>query len=260
MADSPTEVLNYFDCAEAAQRYARGRPRGQSVALAMMESVLHESLPVASALDVGCGTGHSSMALLPYAWQIVGLEPSSAMLAEAERHPRIEYLRGYAECMPFRNGEFDLVTASSAYCWFDHSRFLADAVRVLRPEGWLVVYKAASMGRIPGTPEFESWRRTVFADRFSKVVRNDEPLSAERAQSFGLREIAREVRIFTRRFELEAYIENLLTHSSVIRVVYDGSATLAEIRAWFRTELAPFFPPAGAIFAHEARCQVLRRV
>lgn len=44
-----------------------------------------------------------------------------------------------AEELPFEDGSVDLVTAMSAFHWFDHSRFLQEAHRVLKPNGCLAV-------------------------------------------------------------------------------------------------------------------------
>jgi len=44
-----------------------------------------------------------------------------------------------AEELPFEDGSVDLVTAMSAFHWFDHSRFLQEAHRVLKPHGCLAL-------------------------------------------------------------------------------------------------------------------------
>ncbi len=254
---APT-VVNHFDSPEAARRYAAHRPRAQSTVLALLESVVGAALPVARALDVGCGPGHSTVALLPYAHRIVGLDASSAMLAEAAPHPQIEYRKGHAEALPFRSGDFDLLTVSSAYHWFDHDRFLTEAARVLRDDGWLVLYKAAALGR-PLDPALAQWRREVFKPRFPRVARNSEPLSAGSAATFGFLECAREERITTRRHSLGAHLDNLFTHSRVLRTLGETGESADETRAWLQRELAPFFPDGTAEFAHEVRFHVLRR-
>lgn len=253
-------IVNYFDSPHAATRYAAFRPRGQARALAMMASVIDEALPVSRALDVGCGTGNSTVALLPYAKAIVGLDPSAAMLVEAPRHPNIEYRRGYAEALPFRGADFDLVTASSAYHWFDHERFLGEVSRVLRPGGWLVLYKAGSTGTITHSPAFAQWRREVFHVRYPKVARNSEPLTPERAADHGFVECAHEVSSFSLRHPLDRYVDNLLSHSSVLRAIDYRQEPVTAVRAWLQAELAPFFPQGSAEFTHECRLHVLRRL
>ena len=252
-------VVNYFVAPESAHRYAANRPRGHARVLALMEQALHGGLPVERALDVGCGAGHSTVALLPYARGIEGVDSSSEMLGLAPRHERIAYRKGHAEALPCRSGEYDLVTVSSAYHWFDHERFLGEAARVLKPGGWLVLYKAGSTGKLPGRPDFEFWRREVLNARYPKVARNGEPLTGERAAQFGFTETYCEKTTHSRRYTITEYVENLLTHSSVVRVVDGGQEPVGAAREWLRTELAAFFPEGVAEFAHEDRIHVLRR-
>lgn len=44
-----------------------------------------------------------------------------------------------AEELPFADGSVDLLTAASAAHWFDQSRFLAEADRVLKPHGCMAL-------------------------------------------------------------------------------------------------------------------------
>ncbi len=46
-----------------------------------------------TALDVGCGVGTSSLALVPYAKRVIGYDPSQAMIEKATPHPTISYTR-----------------------------------------------------------------------------------------------------------------------------------------------------------------------
>ena len=47
--------------------------------------------------------------------------------------------QGPAEDLPFQDGSVDLLTAASAAHWFDQSRFLAEASRVLKPRGCMAL-------------------------------------------------------------------------------------------------------------------------
>lgn len=257
-AAAATEAVNYFDSPLAARRYAAHRPRAHAQVLEILRREMAGLLPVERAADVGCGTGHSSIALLPYAGAVVGIDPSSEMLKQAERHPRIEYRKGYAEALPVRAGEFDLVSVSSAYHWFDQERFVAEAARVLRPGGWLVLYKTGSIGSIADQPRFTTWRREVLKVRYPKIARHGERLTAELAAACGFAEFSGETFADVRRYTLDEYVENLLTHSSVIRVVERGPEPVDAVRAWLRDELGGYFPGGTAQFTHESWIQVFR--
>jgi ubiquinone/menaquinone biosynthesis C-methylase UbiE len=94
-------------------------------------------------LDVGCGTGYllrRAAARLPDAVELVGVDPSQAMIATAEAartDDRISLLGGIgAEHLPFSEETFDLVTATTSFDhWSDQPAGLAECARVLRGGG-----------------------------------------------------------------------------------------------------------------------------
>jgi len=252
-------IINHFNSQEAAARYAGNRPQSHRRVLALVESILGAALPVERALDVGCGTGHSTVALLPLARAVVGLDSSRFMLAQAGGDPAIEYRCGYAEALPFARGSFDLLTVCSAYHWFDQEKFLHEAARVLRGGGWLVLYKVGSTGRIADNAQFDTWKREVFRTRYPKAQRNDAVLTEERAVGFGFHDVAREGLTHCVRHTLDEYVDNLLTHSSLIGAMDRGQESVAETRRWLHQELRPFFTEGSAEFLHEDWIHILGR-
>lgn len=258
-AEVADPVINYFNSQEAAARYAGSRPQSHGRVLGLLRKFLGADLPVARALDVGCGTGHSTLALVPLARSVVGLDSSRFMLVQAQLHAAVSYRCGYAEALPFGRGEFDLLTVCSAYHWFDQEKFLQESARVLRAGGWLVLYKVGSTGKIANSPEFERWRREVFRARYPRAVRNDEVLTTEKAAGVGFCDVARERQVHSVRHRIDAYVDNLLTHSSLIRVIDEQRESAAEIRAWLMDELAPFFPGGETEFVHEDWIHLLQR-
>ena len=252
-------IINHFNSQEAAARHAGNRPQSHRRVLALVESILGAALPVERALDVGCGTGHSTVALLPLARAVVGLDSSRFMLAQAGGDPAIEYRCGYAEALPFARGSFDLLTVCSAYHWFDQEKFLHEAARVLRSGGWLVLYKVGSTGRIADNAQFDTWKREVFRTRYPKAQRNDAVLTEERAVGFGFHDVAREGLTHCVRHTLDEYVDNLLTHSSLIGAMDRGQESVAETRRWLHQELRPFFTEGSAEFLHEDWIHILGR-
>ncbi|XP_012731630.2 putative methyltransferase DDB_G0268948 [Fundulus heteroclitus] len=94
------------------------------------------------AVDLGCGTGQHTRLLAPHFKEIVGIDVSECQLEEARSVPgytNITYRTGTAEELPFEDGTVDLLTASSAAHWFDRSRFLMEANRVLKPRGCIAL-------------------------------------------------------------------------------------------------------------------------
>jgi demethylmenaquinone methyltransferase/2-methoxy-6-polyprenyl-1,4-benzoquinol methylase len=95
-------------------------------------------------LDIGCGTGmmaKCAKAVVGADGFVVGVDPSSAMLARAVENGRVDAgIIGIAERLPVKDGEFDLVTMSFAL------RHVADLVgafremaRALKPGGELLI-------------------------------------------------------------------------------------------------------------------------
>jgi ubiquinone/menaquinone biosynthesis C-methylase UbiE len=95
-------------------------------------------------LDVGCGTG-ALLERLGLAYpdaRLSGLEPVPEMLAAARRRlpASVALEAGWAEHLPFDAGQFDAVVSSSAFHYVhDPEAALSEIVRVLRPNGRLVM-------------------------------------------------------------------------------------------------------------------------
>uniref|UniRef100_UPI0037E8DE01 putative methyltransferase DDB_G0268948 n=1 Tax=Semicossyphus pulcher TaxID=241346 RepID=UPI0037E8DE01 len=98
--------------------------------------------PHVLAVDLGCGTGQNSRLLAPHFQEVVGIDISECQLEVARGlpgYPNITYRKGVAEELPFPDSSVDLLTAASAAHWFDQSRFLAEASRVLKPRGCMAL-------------------------------------------------------------------------------------------------------------------------
>ncbi|XP_036946278.1 putative methyltransferase DDB_G0268948 [Acanthopagrus latus] len=92
------------------------------------------------AVDVGCGSGQSTIPLAAHFATVVGTDNSAAQLEMAltnSNPPNVSYRQCSAEELPFASGEVDLVMSMSAAQWFDRPKFLMEADRVLRPGGCL---------------------------------------------------------------------------------------------------------------------------
>lgn len=91
-------------------------------------------------LDIGCGTGQSSLALLPFCQNIVGLDPSQEMLANTIVNQDIEYQHFDKSHLDFETRHFDLITLAGSLFYGKSQQLLDEIIRVLKPEGRVIVY------------------------------------------------------------------------------------------------------------------------
>ncbi|WP_276391207.1 class I SAM-dependent methyltransferase [Eudoraea chungangensis] len=92
------------------------------------------------ALDIGSGTGTSTLALLPYCKSIVGLEPSEAMIKQAIPKPEITYVQANAEKIPFAAEEFDLITMAGCLFYAKSQKLVHEISRVLKTGALVLIY------------------------------------------------------------------------------------------------------------------------
>jgi ubiquinone/menaquinone biosynthesis C-methylase UbiE len=125
-----------------ASRYDEIRPQTASWWRRFEALVEQADLRGRRVLDVGCGTGTVATALAERAAaRVWGVEPSAEMLAVAQgRVPRgVGLKQGRAEELPFKDGWFERVVMSLVVHLLDRPRALAEARRVLAPDGRLAI-------------------------------------------------------------------------------------------------------------------------
>jgi len=108
-----------------------------------------------SVLDVACGTGivaHAALLQVGSTGYIAGLDPNIGMLAVAkELTPTVDWRQGTAESIPFPDASFDVVACQFGLMFMDSERALREMLRVLKPQGRLVV---AVWDRIENIPAY----------------------------------------------------------------------------------------------------------
>ncbi len=249
-------AANPFRHADAG-RYARARPRYQADLLLTAAGVLGLDEPVELAVDVGCGTGHSSAALLRWAKLVVALDSVHSMLEAADRCERVHYVNALAEQLPIAATSVELLTAGAVFHWLDAPAFLAEAVRVVRPGGALVVYSDFFTGRVREGPAVESWIRDAYVPRHPGPPRGG-PLTSELAASFGFELVGTAALETAFAMTLEEFVDYLLTQSNALAALRAGRGTAEELRLEILTEVAPHFPHPRGTVLFGARAQCLR--
>jgi SAM-dependent methyltransferase len=109
-------------------------------------------------LDVGTGTGALALGLAARGLDVVGLDPSPELLDVARRRAGelgldVPFVEGTAEATGMEPASFDLVTAAHCWWWFDGPRAVAEARRVLRPGGRLLMANFSYLPTPGSVPE-----------------------------------------------------------------------------------------------------------
>ena len=91
-------------------------------------------------LDMGCGTGQSSLALVPYCRQILAADPSPFMLSCRIPHQNIQYFRLDGNKLPKCSSGISLCTFAGSWFYAKSQTLLNALVDCLNPGAVLLLY------------------------------------------------------------------------------------------------------------------------
>lgn len=100
--------------------------------------------PGSRILDLGTGTGHLARGFAARGADVTGLDVAAGMMdaareLDAAAGVTIRYVTAPAEATGLPPASFDLVTAGTCWHWFDGAKATAEAWRLLRPGGHLLI-------------------------------------------------------------------------------------------------------------------------
>ena len=126
-----------------ASRWDRLRQElfGDRADLKLLPGLLHGTEVIG---DLGCGTGHLTRLLAPFARRVVAIDRSPAMLQVARRRLRdcenAEVRQGDLNALPIESGKLNLAILSLVLHYVvDLDRALSEVHRVLRPGGRILI-------------------------------------------------------------------------------------------------------------------------
>lgn len=99
--------------------------------------------PFKQAIDIGCGSGQSTIVLASHFEKVTGFDISEAQIKAAEKDrslPNIKYKTADCYQLPLPKSSVQLVTSSQAVHWFDFEKLFTEVKRILVPNGVIAVY------------------------------------------------------------------------------------------------------------------------
>jgi ubiquinone/menaquinone biosynthesis C-methylase UbiE len=234
--------MNYFETKNIAERYEKGRPFFHLNTIGKIKNYLGKTTKFDNALDIACGTGLSTKALLELAEQVYGTDISEEMLNLAYKDERIIYKIATAENQPFDNNFFDIATVSSGVHWFDIDNFLVEINRILKPKSWLVMYENFFISEMNDIAEFNVWFPEIYCKKYPSPPRkNNYSWTNENLKNKNFRFDFED----TFKNEIEFTIEELIlyftTQSNITSQIENRETTYQEVESWLYKELKPFF-------------------
>jgi ubiquinone/menaquinone biosynthesis C-methylase UbiE len=152
------DVQAFDDRAESYETDWRGKMHLDIVTRSLDLALAADATP-SRVLDVGSGTGMLLRLLanrLPVRGQeLLGIDAAAGMVDVARAaadDPRLGFLLGVAEHLPFVDGYFDLVVSTTSFDhWADQAAGIRECFRVLVPDGHLVLTDLMSPVLLPTT-------------------------------------------------------------------------------------------------------------
>ncbi|WP_411344297.1 class I SAM-dependent methyltransferase [Paenibacillus sp. WLX1005] len=125
--------------------YDQNRPHTPSLVVDLLSNYLQKRPQLV--VDVGCGTGLSTLAWEGRARQIIGVEPNADMLGKARQKlallpegRQMSFEHGYSNELPVQTGSADIVTCSQSFHWMEPISTLQEIHRVLAEGGIFAAY------------------------------------------------------------------------------------------------------------------------
>jgi ubiquinone/menaquinone biosynthesis C-methylase UbiE len=125
--------------ADEYDRYRPGMP-GEAIDIILM----YLGREAGCVVDLGSGTGLSTMPWADFAREIIGIEPNPDMRARAEEKARscgnVRFVAGLSNRTGLGDCIADVVTCSQSFHWMEPQSTLKEVARILKPGGVFAAY------------------------------------------------------------------------------------------------------------------------
>lgn len=202
-----------------------------------------------TAADIGSGTGILSKEFLMRGYDVYCVEPNDAMRAEAEKlygqDPHFRSVAAAAENTGLPAGSISLVTAASAFHWFDTRLFYKECRRILKPAGIVCILFNARV-----YDDFTKKQHALtqqYSPRFTSFVHGTEK-ALRLADTFFPGEYKTERFAFPLSYTKESFIERSFSSSYAPE---KGTAEYTGLTRDLRHLLDSCFPEEEIVIANE---------
>lgn len=236
--------MSLFNYKRIAGGYANDRPSYHCMIMERIREELQLCKNFDYGLDVGCGSGSSTMALKEICDEVIGIEESIEMLRAAKNKFKGEdicFLKCKAEESPFRDDLFDIVTASGCINWIDPRMFLPLMSKQIKMNGWLIIYDDSFSGRMTDSERFVEWYNDEYLVMFPKPSRNEEKWDDALVRPYHFSTVKQEMYSHTVAMNQKEFINFIITQSNVISAVEQGEKSLESVKDWFDKTLEAIF-------------------
>lgn len=237
-------MKNYYETEDVAKRYVAGRPDYHQIVIDKIKDFLKPATKFPSILDIGCGNGFSTVPLLELGEQVVGVDASAAMIAQAPQHSRIRFEVCAAEALSSMQTQFGLVTVSNAFHWFDRDTFFREVRALLASDSWLIIYNNFFKGEMLDLSGFQNWFLNRYLVQFPNPSRSNFDWNEVALRNYGFRRVHFEQfdnRLAMNRQQLIAFF---ISQSNITAAIEKAQTDLGAVIHWLEEELEPFFQHA----------------
>ncbi|OMJ12475.1 putative S-adenosylmethionine-dependent methyltransferase CRG1 [Smittium culicis] len=163
-------MSTYAESGYSSAGYATGRPTysPKSPDFLVKYHKQIEANECGHVLDVATGTGIFARLISDRFRETTATDISKVMLESAAQPAKgkIEYIQGSAEDMSIiPDKSVDMVTVATGAHWFNSTKFLTEAKRVLKPNGTLAIFGYSGFGYFPKSPKCDKIMREFCMDK-----------------------------------------------------------------------------------------------
>lgn len=247
-------MLNQAQYQDKSEAYLNSHVHSQGVEFDKMQRVVQQH-QYQQLLDLGCGGGHVSYHLAPFASYITSCDLSEEMVSIVTSQAQVKGLNniqgvvGPAEKLPFSDQYFDCVISRySAHHWQNVGQAMLEINRVLTSTGRVVIFDVIGSGN----PVLDTFLQTIEMIRDPSHVRDYSVAEWSCfAEAAGFRLEAIEMQ--TLDLDFKTWVERMQTPEHAVNTIrYLAHMTSDEVKAYYQIQ-------ADASFTTQSMYMVLTK-